>query len=107
MTTLTNIGESTLELDREQLAKLIQCPVNAAKGRLLSAAFRDLSAGPGREEAARHCRFAAFILENLSWQDAADYRNERDQYTSWFFGERKHMIRTFTAEADRLVPVAA
>ena len=91
---------------RDQLPRLITCPVGPAKGRFLLNVYRELSQDAGPEDAARNCRFAAFVLENLSWKDAADFANERNIYSAWFHKDRKELARRLNAEADHLAPAS-
>ena len=103
-----------LQIDRETLSGLIICPVGPDKGRILLGAYRQLGETTNDDDGvlstsdpqafARYCRYSSFILDNLSWQDAADYSRERDAYSQWFHSTRKKLSIALTAEADRLDP---
>ena len=121
MTTLTYTTKTEntapIDIDRHTLSSLITCPVGPDKARLLLGAFRQLGEyivededhlfTTDTEAFARQCRYSAFILDNLSWKDAADYSRERDAYSQWFHDDRKKLSQQLTAEADRLHPQEA
>ena len=106
--------EGILEIGRDTLSGLITCPVGPEKGRHLLAAYRELGQATtdhdgtltttDAEGVARNLRYASFILDNLSFRDAANYSTERDAYARWFPTARKWLSCVLAAEADRLNP---
>ena len=99
----TNGEEAVLyefSLPAEVLAGLITCPVSPEKARLLSRIYRKLTQNPSQEDAARECRFATFVLENMTWKDAESGDSGRTDYATWFHDARKRLIKDLQAEAD-------
>ena len=108
MTTMTTMTtRPSLHIQENELAKLLETPVRAAKGRLLLKAFRDLQDAPDARAAIRACRLASFVLEELTHADAPNYSADKDDYASWFYGPRKRLVRILNEEAQRLAAAAA
>ena len=108
MTTIEVVQEeeTTLKIETSNLFLLLDAPVGPDKGRQMLSIFKTLTADAhiDAEEAARECRRAFFLLDNLSYRDAEDYSNERNEYASWFYDGRKKLIKIFKDEAERLDP---
>ena len=108
MTTMEMVQEKeiTLKIETSILFELLDAPVGPDKGKQMLSIFRTLTANPhmDADEAARECRSAFSILDNLTYMDAEDFANERTQYARWFYNGRKKLMNLFSQEAGRLDP---
>ena len=108
MTTIDVVKEPTLRIETANIFELLDAPVGGDKAQQMLRIFRNLTGDPqiDPKDAARECRTAFFILDNLSFMDAQDYTNERNKYTTWFNQGRKKLMQAFRDEGERLDPAS-
>ena len=104
--TYSTTGQAiTSRIPAEELAQLITAPVKDSAGRQLLGIFKDLQKEAADDvQTARLYRRAYLVLENLSFMDAEDYNEDRNQYSTWFHSARKNLMQNLIGKAELIDP---